>query len=76
MTKLLYSTMTSFDSKKLSIEHSSAIDQLLTIQRKVCLFEIIKEGKQETVLPELQKTPEDQVIFSKFLKIQFNSCVI
>lgn len=45
MTSMLWQIKDSFDKNDLQVEHSKAITQLITLQRKNCLVDILKIAK-------------------------------
>lgn len=53
MTKMLWMLMTGFDENDLQFEHSKAINQLLSMQRKACLQDMLNRGKIEQVVDTL-----------------------
>jgi len=68
--------MDGFDTSDLQVEHSKAINQLLSMQRKSTLQDIIKRANIDMVLPILLNDEKGKKNFGKYMKLQFNSSVI
>jgi hypothetical protein len=60
-------------TKPLQVEHDNAITQMLEVQKKAALLQLICTSDLEKLLPQLLGTKEAQHVFALFLKTQYNS---
>lgn len=76
MTKILWQQITTLQEDDLQGEHQKAMAQLLSIQKKMCLQDIIVKSNINEIMPILNADDSSKKNFAKFLKIQFNSSII
>lgn len=69
MTKLLWSVMTEIDELELQSEHTKSINQLLTMQKKACLQDIIRVSDTQSIIQIMLSGPSGNKSFSKYVKI-------